>query len=220
MQSQIPCFRHLSKDHTAQGTQTVSFPAHRSLKLPSPRLLSGITIFYGIFLLLLFKDFFFWSTSFCFLELLVKPSLLSLLNMDLACRLETRGIFMAWEAVEESVLRFSDAGHSSFLLSGRTGSVQNSLRPPCSPSQLPVLHKQGQELGLWLEKRLSKNIVKLHYFQRQRNTSVRSLELSWAIDFTLLWLSLNSHRGSHHLLMFLLPAWEEKYYYRIMCCNS
>lgn len=54
---------------------------------------------------------------------------------------------MAWEAVEESVLRFSDVGHNSFLLSGRTGSVQNSLRPSCSPSQLPELQNHGQKLG-------------------------------------------------------------------------
>lgn len=54
---------------------------------------------------------------------------------------------MAWEAVEESVLRVSDVGHNSSLLSGRTGSVQNSLRPPCSPPQLPALHNHGQKLG-------------------------------------------------------------------------
>lgn len=50
---------------------------------------------------------------------------------------------MAWEAVEESVLRINDAGHSSFLLSGRTGSVQNSLTPHAAHPSCQ-LHKPGQ----------------------------------------------------------------------------
>lgn len=54
----------------------MSSPAHSPLKLPSHKLLTGIcgnTIFNGIFILLLFQDFFIWSSNFCSLELLVKP---------------------------------------------------------------------------------------------------------------------------------------------------
>lgn len=51
---------------------------------------------------------------------------------------------MVCEAVEESVLKISNLGHNFFLLSGRTGSVQNYLRPLSSPSQMPVLHIHGQ----------------------------------------------------------------------------
>lgn len=53
---------------------------------------------------------------------------------------------MVREAVEESGLKIRNLGHNFLLLSGRTGSgsVQNYLRPLCSPPQLPALRVHGQ----------------------------------------------------------------------------
>lgn len=155
----------------------MSSPAHSPLKLPSHKLLTGIcgnTIFNGIFILLLFQDFFLWSSNFCSLELLVKP-LIWLAGWKpgrswLGRLQQSAQIWWCWAQL--------------LLLSGRTGSVQDSLRPGRESDF-------REETGAELSPRLHPPVA-----------------------------LVNSHRGSHHLLTFLLPGWEGKYCYRIMCCNS